>query len=338
MAARTPALTFELAGREVSLSNPDKVYFPAAGHTKGDLARYYVEVAGAALNHLRERPTVLKRYAGGIESKPFYQKRVPDKRPEWIETVTLFFPSGRSATELVPVDAAHLIWAVGLGNIDFNPHPVRRAHMECPDELRVDLDPGPESDWDAVRRVAMVVREVLEEHALRGYPKTSGSRGIHVPVRIHPEHEFTTVRRAALAMAREVERRAGGLATTKWWKEERPPAAVFVDYNQNAKDKTTASAYSVRPVPDARVSCPLEWDEVPDVEPGDLRLDTVPARLRERGDPSADIDDHAGSLDALLELADRDQASGLDDAPWPPHYAKQENEPKRVQPSKAKGD
>jgi len=337
--ARTDHRTYELDGREVRLSNPGKVYFPRAGITKGQLADYYVACADATLNHLRERPTVLKRYAGGIAEKPFYQKRVPAKRPEWIETTVLRFPSGRSAEELVPSDAAHLVWGVSLGNVDWNPHPVRRADLDHPDELRVDLDPMPGAPWDAVRRVALVARDVLAEHGLRSFPKTSGSRGMHIPVRIEPEWDFTTVRRAALALAREVERRVPELATSRWWKEERPPDAVFVDYNQNAKDHTVCSAYSVRPVADARVSCPLDWDEVADCEPAALRLDTVPARLAERGDPSADIDAHPGRLDALLDLAQRDEEDrGLSDAPWPPHFAKQAGEPKRVQPSRARAD
>jgi bifunctional non-homologous end joining protein LigD len=328
---------FEFDGIEVVLSNPDKVYFPQVGVTKGQLAHYYAGCAEAVLNHLRERPTVLKRYAGGIEAKPFYQKRVPPKRPPWIQTTVLSFPSGRTAEELVPVDAAHLVWAVSLGNIDFNPHPVRRADLDHPDELRVDIDPTPGATWDAVRRTALLARDVLEEHGLRGFPHTSGSRGMHIPVRIHPEWDFTTVRRAALALAREVERRGEGVATSKWWKEERPDGSVFVDYNQNAKDHTVASAYSVRPVPDARVACSLEWDEVADCEPQDFRIDTVPARLAERGDPSADIDAYPGSLESLLALADVDEADrGLADAPWPPHFVKQPGEPPRVQPSRAR--
>ncbi|CAA9481053.1 MAG: ATP-dependent DNA ligase [uncultured Solirubrobacteraceae bacterium] len=338
MASAKDARVYELDGHEVRLSSPDKVYFPQAGVTKGQLADYHVECAEALLNHLRERPTMLKRFPGGIETKPIYQKRVPEKRPEWLQTVVLKFPSGREAEELVPSDAAHLVWAVSLGNVDWNPHPVRRSDLDHPDELRVDLDPMAETPWDSVRRVAMVVRDVLAEHGLRGYPKTSGSRGIHIPVRIEQKWDFVTVRRAALALAREVERRTPELATSKWWREERPVDSVFVDYNQNAKDHTVASAYSVRPVADARVSCPLEWDEVPDVEPADLRIDTVPARLKEKGDPSADIDAHAGSLDALLDLARRDEESGLGDAPWPPHFAKQPGEPKRVQPSRARND
>ena len=324
----------EIGGREVRLSNPAKVYFPKPGWTKLDLVEYYLAAAEAALVHLRERPTVMKRFVNGIEEEPIWQKRVPKSTPEWLETATVTFPSGRSATELVAQDAAHLAWAVNLGVIDFNPWPARRDDLDCPDELRVDLDPTPEATWDHVRKVAMVVRDVLDEHGLRGYPKTSGSKGIHVNVRIEREQDFTGVRRAALALAREVERRTPELATSKWWKEERH--GVFVDYNQNARDRTVASAWSVRPTPDARVSTPLRWEDVPDVDAGELRLDTVPALLGEHGDPAADIDEHAGSLAALLELADRDEAGGLGDAPWPPHFAKQRGEPKRVQPSRDK--
>jgi len=334
----TPAVTFELDGREVRLSNPDKVYFPAAGVTKGELARYYVDCADAVLNHLRERPTVLKRFAGGIESEPFYQKRVPEKRPEWLETTVIHFPSGRSARELVPVDASHLVWGVSLGNIDWNPHPVRRADLDHPDELRVDCDPMPGAGWERVRRTALLARDVLEEHGLTGFPRTSGSRGMHIMVRVRPEWDFTTVRRAALALAREIERRGDGVATSKWWKEERPEDAVFVDYNQNAKDHTVASGYSVRPVPDARVACHMTWDEVPECDPAAFTVRTVPERLASVGDPSADIDAHAGSLESLLALADEDEARGLGDAPWPPHFAKQPGEPKRVQPSRARDD
>ena len=322
----------EIAGHEVRLSNPDKVYFPKPGWTKRDLVDYYLAVGDAAVVHLRDRPTVMKRFVNGIEEDPIWQKRVPKSTPDWLQTATVSFPSGRSATELCANDAAHLAWAVNLGVIDFNPWPVRRADLDHPDELRVDLDPTPEASWDDVRRVALVVNETLRDHDLLGYPKTSGSKGIHVNVRVVPEHDFTTVRRAALALAREVERRAPDLATSRWWKEERH--GVFVDYNQNARDRTVASAYSVRPTPDARVSCPLAWDEVADSEPRDLRLDTVPARVREQGDPAADIDDHAGSLDKLLDLAQRDEEQGLGDAPWPPHFAKQTGEPKRVQPSR----
>jgi DNA ligase D-like protein (predicted polymerase) len=329
------AIEIEAAGRPVRLSSPSKVYFPEPGLTKRDLAEYYVAIADAACLHLRERPTTMKRFPGGVTEDFFFQKRVPRGAPDWLETATVKFPSGRSATELVANDAAHLVWAVNLGVIDFNPWPARRADLDHPDELRVDLDPTPESNFDEVRQVAMCVREVLSDHGLRGYPKTSGSRGIHVNVRIEPKWDFTEVRRAALALAREVERRTK-LATSKWWKEERH--GVFVDYNQNARDRTVASAWSVRPVADARVSTPVEWDEVPDVDPAELRLDTVPARLAERGDPSATIDEVHHSLDSLHELADRDEAEGLGDAPWPPHFRKQKGEPKRVQPSRSRDD
>jgi bifunctional non-homologous end joining protein LigD len=329
------AITIEAGGREVRLSSPSKVFFPEPGFTKLDLANYYVAVEEAACRHLAERPTTMKRFVDGVEGEFFFQKRVPKTAPDWLETATVKFPSGRSATELVGTDAAHLVWAVNLGVVDFNPWPARRADLDHPDELRVDLDPTPEVGFEEVRRVALVVREVLANYGgLVGYPKTSGSRGIHVYVRVEPTWTFTEVRRAALALAREVERRVPKLATSKWWKEERH--GVFVDYNQNARDRTIASAYSVRPVADARVSTPLEWDEVPDVDPDELRLDTVPARLKERGDPSATIDDEHFSLEPLLELADRDEAEGLGDAPWPPHFAKQKGEPKRVQPSRAK--
>jgi len=332
--AKGEHVMIEVCGREVRISNPSKVFFPERGLTKLDLAGYHVECEQAIVRHLRERPTVMKRWVDGVQGKPFFQKRVPDSAPEWIETATVTFPSGRHARELVPNDAAHLLWGVNLGVIDWNPWPVRRADLDHPDELRVDLDPGPGVPFAQVRTVALEVREVLDEHGLRGYPKTSGSRGMHVLVRIEPEHEFSEVRRAALALAREVERRMPGVATSRWWKEERK--GVFIDYNQNARDRTVASAYSVRAVADARVSCPLEWDEVADVEPADLRLDTVPARLRERGDPAQSIDERAGRLDALLELAARDERDGLGDAPWPPHFRKQKGEPRRVQPSRAR--
>ncbi len=326
----------EAAGIEVRISNPHKVFFPERGITKLELVRYYLELSDAVINHLRDRPTVLKRFVDGAAGKPFFQKRVPDSAPEWLQTATVQFPSGRTARELLPNDAAHLVWGVNLGVIDWNPWPVRIPDLDHPDELRVDLDPTPEASWDDVRRVALVAAEVLTDHGLTGFPKTSGSRGIHINVRVHPEHDFIAVRRAAIALAREVERRAPELATSQWWKEERH--GVFVDYNQNARDRTVASAYSVRPTPDARVSTPLRWDEVAEVEPADLRLDTVPARVAQRGDPSADIDQHAGSLDSLLELSRRDEEAGLGDAPWPPHFAKQRGEPKRVQPSRAKKD
>jgi DNA ligase D-like protein (predicted polymerase) len=328
------AITLEVAGQEVRLSSPSKTFFPEPGFTKRDVAEYYVAVEEAACRHLRERPTTMKRFTDGAAGEFFFQKRVPKGAPDWLETATVHFPSGRSATELVANDAAHLIWAVNLGVIDFNPWPARRVDLDHPDELRVDLDPTPEASFDDVRQVALRVREVLADHGeLVGYPKTSGSRGIHVYVRVAPQWTFTDVRRAALALAREVERRVPKLATSKWWKEERH--GVFVDYNQNARDRTIASAYSVRPTPDARVSTPLDWDEVPDVDPAELRLDTVPKRLEALGDPSEAIDDVSFSLEPLLELADRDEAEGLGDAPWPPHFRKQAGEPKRVQPSRA---
>jgi DNA ligase D len=322
------------AGREVRLSNPDKVFFAEAGITKLDLVNYYVSVADAVINQLRDRPTVLKRYVNGAAEPPFFQKRIPDSAPEWLQTTTVTFPSGRTARELLPNDAAHLAWAVNLGVIDWNPWAVREPDLDHPDELRVDLDPTPEASWDDIRRLALSVREVLNDYGLTGFPKTSGSRGIHIYVRIQPKWDFLEVRRAAIALAREVERRVPELATTKWWKEERH--GVFIDYNQNARDRTVASAYSVRPVPDARVSTPLTWDEVPDVVQEELRIDTVPARLESVGDPSADMDAHAGSLESLLEQSRRDEEQGLGDAPWPPNFRKQPGEPKRVQPSRAR--
>ena len=324
----------EVAGHEVRVSNPGKLFFPEAGLTKMDLVDYYRECEEAVVRHLRERPTVMKRWVDGVAGKPFFQKRVPDSAPEWLQTATVTFPSGRHARELVPNDGAHLVWGVNLGVIDWNPWPVRRHDLDHPDELRVDLDPCPGVPFAEVREVTLGVREVLEEHGLRGFPKTSGSRGVHVNVRLEPEQSFEEVRRAALALAREVERRMPGRATSRWWKEERE--GVFIDYNQNARDRTVASAYSVRAVADARVSCPLEWAEVPDVEPAELTMGTVPARLRERGDPSAGIDEHAGRLDGLLDLAARDERDGLGDAPWPPHFRKQKGEPPRVQPSRAR--
>ena len=333
-AGKREQAVIEVSGRELRLSNPSKVFFPERGLTKMDLAQYHLECEEAVVRHLRERPTVMKRWVDGVQGKPFFQKRVPDTAPEWLQTATVTFPSGRHARELVPNDAAHLIWAVNLGVIDWNPWPVRRADLDHPDELRVDLDPADGVPFALVREVALQVREVLEEHGMLGFPKTSGSRGIHVYVRLVPEQGFAEVRRAALALAREVERRMPGRATSRWWKEERE--GVFIDYNQNARDRTVASAYSVRAVPDARVSCPLEWEEVADVEPAELHMGSVPGRLRECGDPSADIDAKAHRLDSLLELAARDEREGLGDAPWPPHFRKQKGEPKRVQPSRAK--
>jgi DNA ligase D-like protein (predicted polymerase) len=323
-------------GREVRITHPDKPYFTRDTKlTKLELVQYYLSVAPAAVAGIRDRPVVLKRFVNGADGEPFYQKRAPDKRPEWLRTVTLSFPSGRTAEEIVVDDAAGLAWIVNLGCIELHPHPVRSADLDHPDELRIDLDPGPGVAWDDVRRVAMEAKALLEELGLRGWPKTSGSRGMHINVRVHPRWTFTEVRRAALAFSREVERRAPSLATSKWWKEER--RGVFLDYNQNAKDRTTCSAYSVRPLPDARVSTPLTWEEVPDCEPSDFTVLTVPARLATLGDPNAGMDDAPGSLDALLDLAARDEAAGLGDAPWPPHFQKMAGEGKRVAPSRAKG-
>jgi DNA ligase D-like protein (predicted polymerase) len=330
------AEVLSIEGREVRVTHPSKLYFSKQIRvTKLDLVRYYLSVAKGALTGIRDRPIVLKRYVDGAEGEPFYQKRAPEKRPDWLRTVTLSFPSGRTAEELVIDDAASLAWIVNLGCVELHPHPVRAADLEHPDELRIDLDPGPGVVWEDVRKVAMEVKALLEELGLRGWPKTSGSRGMHVNVRIEPRWTFTEVRRAALAFSREVERRAPGLATSKWWKEERK--GVFLDYNQNAKDRTTCSAYSVRAVPDARVSTPLGWDEVPSCEPADFTVQTVPKRLEERGDPNASMDDAPGSLEKLFELAARDDAAGLGDAPWPPHFRKTEGESPRVAPSRAKG-
>ena len=328
----SPKVILELSGHEVPVSNPDKIYFPQAGVTKLDLVRYYLSVAAGALGGVYERPMALKRFVNGAEGEPFFQKRAPDKRPAWIKTAELKFPSGRTADEVVLSDEAGLAWVVNLGCIDLNPHPVRAADLDHPDELRVDLDPVPGIEWPQIRAVALVAREVLADFGLVGWPKTSGSRGIHIYARITPSWGFTDVRRAAVAVAREIERRAPALATSKWWKEERH--GVFVDYNQNAKDRTVASAYSVRPRPDARVSTPLTWDEVPECDPAQFTVFTVPDRFASIGDPWAEMDSSAGSLAGLLELADRDEAAGLPDAPWPPHYDKQEGEAPRVQPSK----
>ncbi len=324
-------------GREVRVSHPQKPYFSRETRlSKLDLVRYYLSVAPGALAGIRDRPVVLKRFVNGAEGEPFYQKRAPDpkSRPPWLRTVTLSFPSGRTAEEVVVDDAAGLAWIVNLGCIELHPHPVRSGDLDHPDELRIDHDPGPGVDFADVRRVALEVNSLLEEVGLRGWPKTSGSRGIHVNVRIEPRWSFTEVRRAALALSRAVERRAPTLASSKWWKEERH--GVFLDYNQNAKDRTTCSAYSVRPLPDARVSAPLHWHEVADCNPADFTVLTMPARFAAIGDPHAEMDNFAGSLEGLLDLAERDEAEGLGDAPWPPHFAKAEGEPRRVQPSKAK--
>ncbi len=326
------AVVVEAAGREVTVTNPDKVYFPETGHTKLDLVRYYLSVADGALRGVADRPMALKRFVNGAAGEAFFQKRAPDKRPEWIRTVELKFPSGRSASEIVVEHAAALAWVANLGCIDLNPHPIRASDLEHPDELRVDLDPVPGVEWAQIMDVALVAKAVLEDFGLAAWPKTSGSRGFHIYCRIEQQWPFTDVRRAAVALAREVERRAPDIATSKWWKEERH--GVFIDYNQNAKDRTIASAYSVRPLPDARVSTPLTWDEVPECDPAAFTIDTVPERYAAVGDPWAGMDEVAGSITGLLELADRDEADGLPDAPWPPHFVRQAGEAPRVQPSK----
>ncbi|HEX7295570.1 MAG TPA: DNA polymerase domain-containing protein [Pyrinomonadaceae bacterium] len=329
------AEVLSIDGREVRITHPDKPYFSLDTKlSKLDLVRYYLSIAPGALAGIRDRPIVLKRFVDGAEGQAFYQKRAPTSRPTWLRTTTLSFPSGRVAEEVVVDDAAGLAWIVNLGCIELHPHPVRSGDLDHPDELRVDLDPGPGVSWENVRLVALEVKALLEEMALIGWPKTSGSRGMHVNVRIHPRWNFSEVRRAAVALSREIERRVPKLASSKWWKEERH--GVFLDYNQNAKDRTTCSAYSVRPLPDARVSTPLSWDEVADCNPADFNVHTVPQRFEKLGDPHAEMDAHAGSLEKLLELASKDEAEGLGDAPWPPHFQKMAGEAPRVAPSRAK--
>ena len=337
MATKEAAESLTIDGREVKVTNPTKPYFAKGVKlTKLDIVRYYLSVAPGALRGIVDRPIVLKRFVDGAEKPPFYQKRAPppEQRPPWLRTTTLSFPSGRTAEEVVVDDAAGLAWVVNLGCIELHPHAVRAGDLDHPDELRVDLDPGPGVEWGDVRLVALEVKRLLEELGLRGWPKTSGSRGIHINVRIAPRWTFTEVRQAALALAREIERRVPALATSKWWKEERH--GVFLDYNQNAKDRTTCSAYSVRPLPDARVSAPLTWEEVPTADPAEFTVLTMPERFARVGDPHAEIDAAVGSLEGLLALAQRDEEAGLADAPWPPNYAKTEGEAPRVAPSRAK--
>ena len=335
MPKEEPAEILSILGREVRITHPDKPYFTRETKlSKIDLVRYYLSVAPGALAGIVDRPIVLKRFVNGAEGEAFYQKRAPSDIPDWLRTVTLSFPSGRTAEELVVDDAAGLAWIVNLGCIELHPHPVRSSDLDHPDELRVDLDPGPGVGWEDVRRVALEVKAMLEDMGLRGWPKTSGSRGMHVNVRIKPRWSFLEVRRAALALSRGVERRVPELASSKWWKEERH--GVFLDYNQNAKDRTTCSAYSVRPQPDARVSTPLDWSEVPDCNPADFTVLTVPSRFGQIGDPHAGMDRAAGSLEKLMELAERDERDGLGDAPWPPHFRKMEGEGPRVAPSRAR--
>jgi DNA ligase D-like protein (predicted polymerase) len=334
-AKKEDAEVLSLDGRSVRITHPSKPYFSREARlSKLDVVRYYLAVAPGALRGIRDRPIVLKRFVDGAEGEAFYQKRAPEQRPDWLRTVTLSFPSGRTAEEVVVDDQAGLAFVVNLGCIELHPHPVRAGDLEHPDELRVDLDPGPGVAWADVRRVALEVKALLEELGLTGWAKTSGSRGMHVNARIHPRWTFDQVRRAALALSREIERRAPTIATSKWWKEERH--GVFLDYNQNAKDRTTASAYSVRPLPDARVSAPLDWSEVADCDPADFTVATMPARFAARGDPHERMDAAAGSLDALMERAARDDAAGLGDAPWPPHFRKMDGEAPRVAPSRAK--
>jgi len=328
----TDAETLTVDGRELAVSNPRKILFPEAGYTKLDLVRYYLAVSGGALRAAGGRPNVLVRYPNGVGGEFFYQKRAPASRPPWIDVVSLHFPSGRTAEEVVPRDAAALVWMANLACLELHPHPVRADDLDHPDELRIDLDPVPGVEWTDVRTVARVVQAALAEVGLAGWPKTSGSRGMHIYVRIERRWTFDDVRRAALAFARDVERRAPALATSKWWKEERH--GVFLDYNQNAKDRTIAAAYSVRPTADARVSAPLAWDEIDACDPRDFTLKTMPARFASIGDPHGGMDAAAGVLDRLLELADRHAREGLGDAPWPPHYRKQRGEPARVQPSR----
>jgi DNA ligase D-like protein (predicted polymerase) len=335
VAKETASELLSIEGREVRVTNPDKPYFSKQTKlSKLDLVRYYLSVAPGALAGIRDRPIVLKRFVNGADAEAFYQKRAPSERPSWLRTTTLSFPSGRTAEEIVIDDAAGLAWIVNLGCIELHPHPVRSGDLDHPDELRIDLDPGPGVSWTDVRTVALEVQSLLGDMELQGWPKTSGSRGMHVNVRIQPRWSFTEVRQAALALSREIERLAPALASSKWWKEERH--GVFLDYNQNAKDRTTCSAYSVRPLPDARVSTPLHWHEVPNSDPAEFTVLTVPKRLAEMGDPHAGMDAAAGSLEKLLELAARDEAAGLGDAPWPPHFRKAEGEGARVAPSRAR--
>jgi len=335
MAKEAASKVLSVEGCEIVITHPDKLYFSSQARiSKLELVYYYLSIAPGALAGIQDRPIVLKRFVNGAEAEAFYQKRAPTRRPPWLRTVTLSFPSGRTAEEVVVDGAAGLAWIVNLGCIELHPHPVRSGNLEYPDELRIDLDPVPGVSWADVLRVALEVQALLEELGLRGWPKTSGSRGMHVNVRIEPRWTFAEVRRAAVALSRAVERRAPRLASSKWWKEERH--GVFLDYNQNAKDRTTCSAYSVRPLPDVRVSTPLYWHEVPDCDPADFTMFTVPQRFSKIGDPHARMNDAPGSLEKLLELAEKDEAAGLGDAPWPPHFLKMEGEPPRVMPSRAK--
>ncbi|WP_309115814.1 non-homologous end-joining DNA ligase [Saccharothrix sp.] len=329
--AKSKPLELTVGERVVRVSNPDKVYFPARGVTKRQVVEYYLAVAEPLLRVLRDRPTTLKRYVDGVEGEAFYQKRLPKGAPEWVETARIKFPSGRPADEVCPTEPAVLAWAANLGTFDFHPWPVRRTDTDHPDELRVDLDPQPGTDFADAVRVAGVLREVLDELGMTGYPKTSGGRGIHVAVRIRPEWDFVDVRHAVIALAREVERRAPDLATTSWWKEERGER-VFLDFNQAARDRTIASAWSVRGTPRATVSTPVTWADLSTVDPDDFDVFTVPKYLADKGDPHAGLDDEAFGLETLLEW----YAADPRELPYPPDYPKMPGEPPRVQPSKAR--
>ena len=335
MPSTTPKVTLRVGERDVTISNPEKVLFPAAGYTKLDVVNYYLAIAEGALRGSGGRPNMMVRFPNGIAEESFYQKRAPESRPDWIEVATIRFPSGRSADEIVPREAASLAWMANLACLELHPHPVRAEDVDHPDELRIDLDPVPDVPFAHVRDVAGVVHEVLPEYGLVGWPKTSGKRGIHIYVRIEQRWTHDQVRRAALALARDIERRVPGLATSKWWKEERH--GVFIDYNQNAKDRTIAGAYSIRPTTDARVSAPLAWEEVAHVEPADFNLSTMQVRFAKIGDRHRGIDDVKCSLEPLLELSARHEKDGHGDAPWPPQYAKAPGEPPRVQPSRRAG-
>jgi DNA ligase D-like protein (predicted polymerase) len=336
MTAADADITLQIGGRDVVVTHPSKLLIADARVRKLDLVNYYVAVAQGALRGAGGRPCVLVRHPDGVGGEFFFQKRAPAKRPAWLEVASIRFPSGRSADELVPRHPADLAWMANLACLELHPHPVRADDLEHPDELRVDLDPVPGVEWPQIRQVAHVVQEALADVGLSGWPKTSGSRGLHVLVRIERRWSFDQVRRAALALARDVERRAPGLATSAWWKEER--RGVFVDYNQNAKDRTVASAYSVRAKPDARVSTPVSWHELDDCDPADFTLWTVPKRWQAIGDPHAAIDARPDSLERLLELSARHEAEGEGDAPWPPHYRKAPSEPRRARPSTAHRD
>ncbi|WP_305092877.1 DNA polymerase domain-containing protein [Prescottella sp. R16] len=336
---RSPAEELDVDGVPVRLSNPDKIYYPrlgADGGTKRHLVEYYRTVAtgGELLRALRDRPTHLQRFPDGVEGEEIYQKRVPAKRPEHVASCEITFPSGRTADALRVRSAADIVWAANLGTITFHPWAVRCPDVEHPDELRIDFDPQPGTDFDDARRIALdVTAPLLDELGLIGFPKTSGGRGLHVYLRIEPRWDFTAVRRAGIALCREIERRSSGRATTSWWKEERGQR-IFLDFNQNARDKTIASAYSARNTPIGTVSTPVTWSELETVDPDDCTIATVPGLLADRPDPMAHLDDVAHPLDVLLEMADRDEAAGLGDLPYPPNYPKMPGEPKRVQPSR----